>query len=387
MNFFRTFVQFRTFVWARTFVWIFFVFSYTFVFSYANASTLGFSTSKSLFEAEILPGMTYQDTFVVVNNSDEVALPLHLQLSLWDLAEGSEEDIEFINSEKAINAVEWFSLVTSGGKKPGDPVKLRQLNGGYDFILDPGEGKELTFRVTPPTDAPAGTYLVSMRFQAALPEHYFESVGPRFIPEMVSLFFLKVPFLSIDGSTVNYVAEILDFGLKSKIQTKPGVIEVAKADVLDNIAKVMAAKVKNIGAYYFKADGSLQIRSWTGRTVKNIPLPGKYMLPGKTRTLEIPLTGERDGESIFSRVGGYLKDSAYLGRYTATLVLNYPQTGVPGEVGFTSGTFTEKTIKFWIFPWRLMLLIIICVALITLLVKRFGRRVRRAFRIILRGRA
>src|SRR5687767_13979605 len=99
---------------------------------------------------------------LIMNESKEMPLPLHSELSVWDLAEGSEENIVFTDSEEQINPLNWFSLVTSGGRSPRDEAALKSLAGGHDFILAPGEEKILRFRVTPPRDVAAGTYLVSM---------------------------------------------------------------------------------------------------------------------------------------------------------------------------------------------------------------------------------
>gem|GEM_PF-2539031 len=347
----------------------------------AHAASLGFSLSKSLFDAEILPGTTYQDEIVVSNTSREIALPLHLQLSVWNLADGSEEDIEFIAAEDAVNPLKWFSLVTAGGQTMQDAATLKPLAAGHDFIVSPGEEEALRFRVRPPVDVAAGTYLVSMRFQTAVPDYYYESAaGPRFAPEVVALFFLRVPFFSLDGQQTEYAAEIVDIGLRDRLGSREGIIPVAKADILDDAAKVIAAKIRNTGAFYFKADGRLRIESWNGRLVKDIPLPGKYMLPGRVRTLEIPLSSQSQG-GFFNTVGRYIADNAYLGRYTATLILNYP-AGQDAGAGFAAGSFAQKSVQFWIFPWRFLLIIAALVALLTIFFKHFGRRLILALKVI-----
>lgn len=346
------------------------------------AAELGFSTNKSLFDAEILPGTTYQDELVISNTSKDIPLPLQLKLSVWDLADGSEEDIAFLSTaEDAVNPLRWFSLVTSGGRTPTDPVTLEPLLTGHDMLIGPGEEEVLRFRVRPPNDVAAGTYLVSMRFQSSLPEQYYETRGgPRFAPELVVLFFLKVPYFSLDGEQTDYAAEIVEMGLKSEEQGVPGIIQVAQADVLDDAAKIIAAKVRNTGTFYFKADGVLQLTSWTGRIVKEIPLPPKYMLPGKVRTIEIPLSAEKNS-GFFARVGKYIVDNSYFGKYTATLLLKYPgrleETG-----GLVAGAFTESSISFWVFPWRFILSIVAVVGLLTIFFKQFGRRILSAARTL-----
>lgn len=340
----------------------------------AHAAEIGFATNKSLFDAEILPGTTYQDELVISNTSHDIPLPLHLRLSVWNLADGSEEDIEFLSTaEDAVNPLRWFLLVTSGGKTPGEQATVEPLLTGHDMLVGPGEEEVLRFRVRPPNDVAAGTYLVSMRFQSSLPEQYYETKGgPRFAPELVVLFFLKIPYFSLDGAQTDYAAEIVEMGLKSEQQGVPGVIQVAKADVLDDAAKIIAAKVRNTGTFYFKTDGVLQLTSWTGRVVKEIPLPPKYMLPGKVRTIEIPLSAEKDS-GFFARIGKYIVDNSYFGKYTATLLLNYPGR-LEEAGGLVAGAFTESSISFWVFPWRFILSVAAIAGLLTIFFKQFGRR-------------
>lgn len=348
--------------------------SFALLIQQASAASIGLSLSQSVFDAEILPGTAYHDQIVVYNSSTEEPLPLHLQLSVWDLAENSEEDISFIATEDAINPLKWFSLMSE------DDEVVKSLEFGHDFILAPGEEERIRFRVRPPDDVAAGTYLASMRFQTALPEHYYETTGgPRFVPEVVALFFLKVPLFALDGEQTSYAAEIVDIGLKDTQQSVPGVVQVAHADILDDAAKTIAAKVRNTGAFYFKARGVLSIHSWTGRIVKEIALPPKYMLPGKVRTIEVPLSPDREA-GFFSRVGKYFADNSYFGKYTATMVLHYPQAGDGAE--FASRVIAEKDISFWIFPWKLILIIAAVVALCTIFIKQFGGRIKRAARVL-----
>jgi hypothetical protein len=98
------------------------------------------------------------------------------------------------------------------------------------------------------------------------------------------------------------------------------------------------------------------------------------------RTLEIPLSAETSA-GLLGKVGKYVADNAYFGRYTATLVLNYPQTGE--DLGFTAGAFAQRSVSFWIIPWRFILAMAGVVGLLTIFIKQFGRRILLALRVVL----
>src|SRR5207253_624412 len=78
-------------------------------------------------------------------------------------------------------------------------------------IVAPDRFRDLRFRISPPKTAVPGTYLVVMRLQAALPDSFFQAEGPKFLPEIDVLFFLKVKSLSLEDAAKsdNYRAEIL----------------------------------------------------------------------------------------------------------------------------------------------------------------------------------
>ncbi len=349
----------------------------------AHAAGLGFSTNKSLFEAEILPGTTYQDRLVIFNNSNELPLPMHLQLSLWNLKENTEEDIEYISAEDdEIDATKWFYLELPDPDNAKRTI-LEPLTTGYDFILNPADEQELVFRVVPPKDVPAGTYLVTMRLQAILPGHYFEGTGPRFVPEMNLLFFFRVPFFSVDDLKSGYAAEIISLGLTDERTSAQGsIVPVAEAGILEDVAKTLVAKVRNTGMFYFKAMGRLEIRNWQGEVVKHIALPGRYLLPGRIRSLDIPLgTNEKEG-GFLRGVVNYFKDNAYLGKYTATLILEYPDINSAAGAGFAGGATISETVGFWVMPWKLMLIVAGIVALITIFIKQFSRRILAAIMVV-----
>lgn len=342
------------------YITVVFALSYSSILSSAHAAEVGLGVSKNTFDLEILPGDTYKGEIVVSNTSPEVSLPVHVQLNLWDLKEDSE-DIEFVTAEPALNATKWFKLDTT------------------NLIIDPDKSKELNFSITPPADASPGTYLVMMRFQAVLPEQYFENQGPRSVPELGVIFFIKVPLLTLEGNKADYSAEIVS--IESPSKEGVSLISQARANVFDDAVKTLIAKIKNTGIYYFKSSGFLEIKNAFGATVYKKEIGERYLLPNRTRSLEIetlPPPPEKTGSftsNVWNWIAYQFKKNSYLGPYTATLTLSIPNE--PPVV---------TTANFWVIPWKFWLPNILAILAISYLFFRSRHRLRDFVVTIFRGK-
>lgn len=327
----------------------------------ANAAEIGLGVNKNTFDLEIFPGQTYKGELVVFNTSPEVSLPVHVQLNLWDLKEDSE-DMEFVTTEPTLNATKWFDLSAT------------------DLIIEPDRSKDLNFTIAPPADVSPGTYLVMMRFQSVLPEHYFETTGPRFIPELGVIFFIRVPLITLEGNMTNYAAEIVS--VEPKDANRIAFIGRAKANVFEDAVKTLIAKIKNTGIYHFKSSGFVEIKNAFGATVYKKEMGERYLLPNRTRSLDIevfpPPLGKTD--SVTSNFWNWLaykfKENSYLGPYTATLTL-----AIPNEPPVVS------TINFWVIPWKFWTPILILVFFILYILIKFHHRFGDFFRVIVKGKA
>ena len=174
-----------------------------------------------------------------------------------------------------------------------------------------------------------------MRFEPVLPSHYFEQQGPRFIPEIGVLFFIKVSTLSIDGDKGLYGADILSFDSKDgkPIPLLSRLIPSAEAAVFEDVVKKFAAKIRNTSLYHFKASGYVEMKNVFGKQVARVELPARYLLPNRNRSFDIEVIKET--QSFWQR-------HSFFGPYTATLVLNIPGQEIPAVMRE----------KFWVFPWK-----------------------------------
>jgi hypothetical protein len=340
-----------------TFVVVFFVQLHS-----ANAQSVGFSTNKSILDLEIPAGGSYEEQIVVFNSENNQPIPIHIELSLWDLDENSD-DIEFVIEEPALNATKWFTLTN-----------------GADFILDKNEDREVKFQINVPQNTSPGSYLVMMRFQAVPPNFYFQEEGTKFIPEIGTLFFIKVPLLSLDGNKSLYGANIDSLEPEgNKIPAIAQILPRADAGVFDNAIRKLMADVTNSGIYHFKMSGTLEIKNIFGMTVNKIDLPGRYLLPNKSRNIEVTVLPPPETQNLplLSRIAKNslfrLKNNTYFGPYSATMILSVPEN-VP----------VVESINFWIIPWRFILVLTILVLGIVFIVKNFGKRIKSALAVLFR---
>jgi len=332
-----------------------FALSYLFVFSYASAAEIGLGVTKSTFDLTILKGDSYEGSIGVFNRSQGLALPVHIELSMWDLKE-DEDDIEFVLAEPALNATKWFTLSDS---KKQESISLEdnedepQSSDYTDFILGPDRSTQVHFAIEPPPDAVLGSYFVMMRFRAVVPAHYFTESGPRLIPEIGVLFFIRLASLSLEGGQDLYGAEILAFEKKGvkPLPIVSSIIPIAQASIIEDFVQTFAVKVRNTGFYHFKATGSIEVLDLFGNTVAKANMPEKYLLPNRNRSFDIDVI---QGEQSFWR------RNSYFGPYTAQFVLYIPESDSP--------LIIEE--HFWVFPWKTVFTLAVLMILFLLAIGR-----------------
>ncbi|MBI2113452.1 MAG: hypothetical protein HYT50_02645, partial [Candidatus Wildermuthbacteria bacterium] len=268
-------------------------------------------STRNIFDIQLLPGDSFKDDITVFNLSKDIALPLRIELSLWDINEDSD-DIEFVYSEPALNASSWFSLETR------------------DIVLQPDESRSVAFDINVPKDVSPGSYLVMMRFQ---PQLALDSGAVSTIPELGVLFFIQISLLGLEQDSPLYSATIESFDA-SHAKGVP-LISRARAGIYEDMAQEFLAKVKNNGIYHFKTSGFIEIKNMFGTTVARAELPEKYLLPNRVRNIEIQV---QEDPSFWKRL-------LQVGPYSAVMVLNVPGQKDP----------LLATMGFFAFPWKIIL--------------------------------
>ncbi len=338
----------------------------------ALAEGLQLSVSKGIFALEVLPGIAHEDMIGVINTSASQPLPVEVQMSMWNLKSNADE-LEFVSVDDELNATKWFSLVSPKGG-------VSRLS-GTRFIIPADGYRDLRFRILPPQSAPLGSYLVAMRLKVAAPDYYFAEGGTRLYPEIDVLFFINVKDLNLSGSSQRYTAQISSFSAKddNTIGALSLLVSKASAGVFEDIVNQYIATIRNTGLYYFKMKGSIEVKNMFGRVVKTIDLPNRYLIPNRTRSLEIGIEEDANASrGIFSSFGRFFADHFYFGPYTATLLLQVPVNSIDDTPDANS--FVRESVRFWVFPWKLLLLVVGFVFAIRFFWKRGGvLRIKRAF--------
>jgi len=327
----------------------------------ASAVSAGLGISAHTIDLEVPAGDTYADDLTIFNHSTSTALPVHIDLALWNLKEDAD-DIEFIRAEEGLNATKWFKIDT------------------VDMILEPNSFKEINYTVSPPKDVAPGSYFVIMRFQPTFPEFYFVEEGPRFIPEVGTLFFIKVPLFSLDGES-GYGANIES--LEPRGSDHIGIIEniIPRADtsVFDGAVKVLDSRISNTGIFHFKVAGTIKIKNIFGRTVAEKEIPDRYLLPNRTRPIETILLPPPTTKSlpflrrIVASAIYKLRTNTYLGPYRAVATLVVPEQDAP----------VVETVNFWVIPWQFWLIVGALVFVLAIAIRKDRGRFTLALKVLI----
>jgi hypothetical protein len=201
------------------------------------------------------------------------------------------------------------------------------------------ENLPVTIRV-PKNAAPGGYYGV-VRFTATAPD--IEESGVALSASLGAMIFIRVKGDAKENMTIQ------EFYL-----SKDG----NRGSFFDSIPLDFTERIKNDGNVHEQPVGRILVTDMFGKpaVVVNVNSEGRNVLPGTIRRFNQPLDKAAVGDRIL------------FGLYTATITMKY---------GATGQTIT-KSIKFWIFPWKLLLtaivVLIVLVLLARLMIKRYNDR-------------
>lgn len=241
-----------------------------------------------------------------------------------------------------------FALTTEdivGSNNPDQPVLL--LGGDKSpyslkdylhpeinqFTLNFGQRIQIPVTIDlPKTAAPGGFYAAVIVSNAPSKlsgaSSTVENPGTKIISRIASLFFVRV------NGAVNQSGHLSDFRIK-----EPG-------PIYQNANLTFQIYFNNEGNIHLVPYGYITIKNMWGAVVDQLPIDAYFALPHSLRYREI----------LWGRL-------VALGRYTATVSLNR---------GYASTT-DEKTISFWIIPWKVMAIVILIILLIVGLIYFFRK--------------
>lgn len=199
----------------------------------------------------------------------------------------------------------------------GTPVKVTEEASGRflaspwftldkeEFVIPPGTQEQVIVLVTAPEDALPGGHYAGV---------FFEPVAPKGTKETVS--YTAVQVGSLFGITI--AGDLKYDALVKEFSTAQSMYEYGPVE--------FSAVIENLSDTHIAPTASITIRDMLGRTVTTLALDSVNIFPLTSRSLS----------TSWDQVWG-------LGRYTATLTAAYGP-----------GLSADRTIFFWILPWRLI---------------------------------
>lgn len=315
--------------------------------------------SPELFELSVERNEILADKIKIYNQS-EVPIPIQVKVTNFGAQEesgtitffeepapreGQEDDISY-------NPRKWIRI-----ENP-------------DFILDSGETEEVRFLIEVPENAEPGGHYAVVLFEPQLPSYYFQEGQLPAIPIIGVLVLLSI---KVEGlNRPEEILTIVEFSIPEKFHLKNlerflGFVSEALA-VEKNIFSIMETshlsftlRIKNNDIYHIKPKGNLIISKNNDKIVGETEIPKTTILPGKTRQFPVefkPKLPEKLEKYLPDAISNFISQNLLWGKYTAHLLL----TTDYGKI--------EKSIEFWVFPWKITIVVLFIVILLVLMRKR-----------------
>lgn len=209
-----------------------------------------------------------------------------------------------------------------------------------DVVIPPKSTRTFTFSIKVPLNAEPGGHFGSLIFRTIPSDENLSGSGATVAQEIGSLILLRIA-----GATTEN-AEIESF------RTSKALYEYGPVS--------FEARVKNLGNVHLKPRGTVTITNLIGQKVASVEIEGKNVLPGAIRKLD-----------------GTWDTKWRIGRYTATSVLIYG----------AGNTQLANVSTFIIFPYRLAIIVLVVILIISILLYRSRRRLSLAWKILKSGKA
>ncbi len=221
------------------------------------------------------------------------------------------------------------------------------------FTIQPGERLEIPVEVKVPADAAPGGHFATILFSPQPPSAV--QGGQLAIGQKIGTLVL----VRVKG-IINESGSIVEFGIDSAQR------------MFTRLPIDFLLRFKNSGNVHLRPNGTVTIRNLIGGTSATVPVNSGLgaVLPLSTRKFETSWArqpGSTTTGGFFQEIGREWENFA-LGPYTASVDLNF---------GSSNDKSDQATVRFWVVPWRLLLVgaivLVLLILLIIFLIRRYNR--------------
>jgi len=349
------------------------------------------SVSPNTFDLTVLPGEV-QTGKIKIGNRSEVALPI-LARTVDFSAAGEEGEMTFdeLSQDISFASRKW--------------IKIENPN----FILNPGETKEVYFTIQVPENAEPGGHYATFLFEPQLPSFYFEEptppsgeplmlepdleitpVQPRVVPVIGVLFLFSVQTFTLEPETGQKL-EVVEFSIprEERLASLENFLSKLMGNIVEAASSITITKkspqnfilrIKNNDIYHIKPSGKVLIYNFFGNKVGETEIPQRTILPGQIRKFPVEFSPEIPEKLKWlpASLSEFLVQNFFAGKYQAKIEL---QTKSP----LTAEVFQPKipvVLTFFSFPWQFWLSFIFISGLLFFLLVKYKKRIKLAFKTL-----
>ena len=361
------------------------------------------SVSPHTFDLTVLPGETRTGK-IKVGNRSEVPLPI-LTKTVDFSAAGEEGEMAFdeLSQDISFASRKW--------------IKIENPN----FILNPGETKEVYFTIQVPENAEPGGHYATFLFEPQLPSFYFEEptppsgepfrlepdlertpVQPRVVPVIGVLFLFSVQTFTLEPETGEKL-EVVEFSIPREerlaslenffrvvsrsfsrglaLINQAYAAEPSKIEIVKKAPSSFVLRIKNNDIYHIKPSGKVLIYNFFGKKVGEAEIPQRTILPGQIRKFPVEFSPgiPEKLKWLPASVSNFLVQNFFVGKYGARIEL---QTKSP----LTAEVFQPEipvVLTFFSLPWHFWFSFIFISGLLFFLLVKYRKRIVLAMKTLL----
>jgi hypothetical protein len=345
---------------------------------FAQQNEIKLSVSPEIFELKVKRGEELSKKIKILNQSG-VPVPIEATVTNFGAEENSGNITFFEEPAKKVGEEDDISF---------NPRKWIQIQ-NPSFILNSEELQEIFLEVNIPADAEPGGHYAVILFEPKLPSFYFEpGAALKTIPKIgvLILFSVEVEGVKREGRPL----VISEFIIPEKFRLQKlenllanisGLFQKAQAEnrelfsIVEKSELPFSLGIKNEDIVHIKPEGKLTILNSKNKIVGETEIKETTVLPGKTRKFPVefkPNLPEKLIKYLPAWFSSFISQNLLFGKYKALLALK------------VDNNIINKEIEFWVFPWKVVLVMVLACIIFLVLMIKYSKRIKSALRVLTR---